>query len=140
MSNPFRVLRPVFLVAVAAMAAACASTAGSPPSRFGPGETVEFNGTAYQMILVDQEFVLMRQRDSVGEAGGISGFVDEVFSVPRYRLGEGRWTNPTKAPGVALQWLGFENFALTRDDDVATAAAAPAAGEVVLAQPEAAGK
>ena len=136
MTNAFRVLRPVFLAAVALAAAACASTSGGGPSRFSPGETVRFDGAVYQMFQDDQEFVLMRHREPSGEAGGISGFVDEVFRVPRHSLSEGRWTDSRRAPGIALQWLGFEKFALTRAEDVLPAPPVDAGAEVVQAAPE----
>ncbi len=45
----------------------------------------------------------------------ISGFVDEVFRVSRYDLGEGRWYANEKLPGVYLQWLGLDSFALAHD-------------------------
>jgi len=135
MTNAFRVLRPVFLVAVALAAAACASTSGGPPAKFGPGQTVEFGGTAYQLHQDDQDFVLMRHREPTGEAGAISGFVDEVFRVSRHRLGEGRWTDPVRAPGVALQWRGLDTFSLARADDPVTTAPVEAGSEVVQATP-----
>jgi hypothetical protein len=136
----FRKWRTVFLAAVAATAAACASAGPSSSSRFGPGEVVVFDGNSYQMLQVDQDFVLMRHREPVGEAGGISGYVDEVFRVSRYKLADGRWVSPERAPGIALQWLGLETFALSKDDFVLPAPSVEGGSEVVLVEPAPAGK
>jgi len=119
-------LRTLAILAVAASFAACASTSsssGSDPVRAAPGDVVEFDGNLYQLVLIQDDFVILRYREPSGEAGGLSGFLDEVFRVNRYRVGEGRWGSLESMPGVQVQWAGGDNFVLARD-----AAASPAMG------------
>jgi len=137
MLRALRRLRPALLFAVVALATACASTGSGTSGRFGPGDTFEYEGTGYKLLQVEQDYVLMRHRSPDGEAGAISGYVDEVLRVPRSRLGEGRWVAGEKMPGVSLQWLGLDSFSLVRDGG---AAEEPAAPEVVQAEPEATGR
>ena len=117
-------LRTLAVLAVAVSFAACASTSSSSdPVRAAPGEVVEFDGQLYQLVLIQDDFVILRYREPSGEAGGLSGFLDEVFRVNRYRVGEGRWGSLESMPGVQVQWAGGDNFVLARD-----VAAAPAMG------------
>jgi hypothetical protein len=100
------------------LAAGCASTSAGGIQRLEPGQTVEFDGRAYQLLQVQEDFVLMRYRDPATEPGAISGFLDEVFRISRYDLGEGRWYANEKLPGVYLQWMGLDSFGLAHDRKV----------------------
>jgi hypothetical protein len=111
---PMMIRRPL-AVLLLVLAAGCASTAGPGIQRIEPGQTVEFDDRAYQLRQVQEDFVLLRYRDPGTEKGIISGFVDEVFRISRYDLGEGRWYAHEKLPGVYLQWLGFDSFGLAHD-------------------------
>ena len=110
-------LRALAVLAVAASFAACASTSSSSSEavRAAPGDVVEFDGNLYQLVLIQDDFVILRYREPSGEAGGLSGFLDEVFRVNRYRVGEGRWGSLESMPGVQVQWAGGDNFVLARD-------------------------
>jgi hypothetical protein len=118
-----RPLLPVVLSAASLLSAGCASAPTSGPrralppgvERIEPGETIEFEGRVFQMRQVQEDFVLLRYREPAGVGGGISGFVDEVFRVCRYDLGEGRWYTHAKLPDVYLQWLGLDSFAMAHD-------------------------
>jgi hypothetical protein len=121
------VLRNLAFLALAAFLAACASTPSATradPIKIGPGDVFEFEGTLYSLVLVQDDFVLLRYREASGAAGGLSGFLDEVFRVSRYRLGEGRWVSAESMPGLQVQWAGGDNFVLGPN----AAAAAPAMG------------
>jgi len=114
-----KIQRALLLVAVlftgAVASAGCASTSANGIQRLDPGQTVEFDGKAYQLQQVQEDFVLLRYREPGGDKGAISGFVDEVFRISRYDLGTGRWYSNDKLPGVYLQWMGFDSFALAHD-------------------------
>jgi len=112
--NPFA--RALGVLALSGLASACASTSGSPdgPVRLEPGDTVEFQGETYRLMLVQDDFVLLRYRDP-GTPGGLSGFMDEVLRVSRYRLGEGRWSAEEGQPAVRMRWTGGDAFVLDRD-------------------------
>ena len=112
-----RVASAVLLAAAAALAQGCASA----PARSGgmesirPGDTVDFDGQTFQLRQVQEDFVLLRYRAPGTEGGGITGFVDEVFRVSRYDLGNGQWYSHAKLPGTYVQWLGLDSFALAHD-------------------------
>ena len=110
-----RFLAKTLLPALLLLAAGCASTSGSGIGRLDPGQTVEFDGKAYQLRQVQEDFVLLRYREPGSEAGALSGFVEEVFRVSRYDLGAGRWYANEKLPGLYLQWMGLDSFALAHD-------------------------
>jgi hypothetical protein len=112
MSRVRSVIPALFLSAAALLSAGCASRGPGEFERIGPGEVVEFGDEAYKLLGVQEDFVLLRYRQRGEVPGGITGFVDEVFRVTRYDLGEGRWYAHEKAPGVCFQWMGFDSFAL----------------------------
>jgi hypothetical protein len=116
MASPFRALALLVLVA---STAACAAVpfSSSAPVRVGPGQICEFDGQLYRLVVVHDDFVLLRYRDATGEAGALSGFLDEVFRVNRYRVGEGRWTALEAMPGMRVQWAGGDDFVLARESD-----------------------
>jgi hypothetical protein len=106
---------------VAALALAFAALAGcatSPPTpglhRLEEGKSVEFDGRLYMLDRVEEDYVVRRYREP-GEGRIISGFVEEVFRVSRYDLGQGRWHAGGKLPGAYLQWLGLDSFALVHE-------------------------
>lgn len=112
------IIRTLLVLALAASIAACASTSSlsnPDPVRAAPGDIVEFDGNLYRLVLVHDDFVILRYREASGEAGGLSGFLDEVFRVNRYRVGEGRWASLEAMPGVQVQWAGGDSFVLARD-------------------------
>ena len=102
-------------LALVVACAGCASTSANGIQRLDPGETVEFDGKAYQLQQIQEDFVLLAYREPAAEKGVISGFVDEVFRISRYDLGTGRWYANERLPGVYLQWLGLDSFALAHD-------------------------
>ena len=106
--------------AVAALLAFCAGCAATPlPGRqeVQPGDTFAFEGKQYRLQQLQEDFIVLRYRDPEESPGPISGFVDEVFRVSRYELGKGRWYAHERLPGVYLQWLGLDSFALARGAD-----------------------
>ena len=124
--KPARILPVLLLSAAAALAASCASRPAPGVVRpIEPGEAFEFEGGAFQLRRVQEDYVLLRFREPSPDAGGISGFMDEVLRVSRYDLGEGRWYASEKLPGVYLQWLGLDSFALARDRDAVAEAVMP---------------
>ena len=113
--------RVLFVAALSALPLGCASPGPSGASlpagveKVVPGETIEFEGQVFQLRKVQEDYVLLRYKEPGGTGGGISGFVDEVFRVCRYDLGNGSWMTHRNLPGVYLQWLGLDSFALARD-------------------------
>jgi len=93
----------------------CASDTGGRTPDLRPGDTASFHGERYRLQQVQDDFVLLRFRDPDDGQGAISGYVDEVFRVSRYDLGQGRWYGSSRMPGVYVQWLGLEAFALESD-------------------------
>lgn len=108
-------LRAIALLMLFLVAAGCASTSASGIQRIEPGQTVEMDDKAYQLRQVQEDYVLLRYREPGSEKGAISGFVDEVFRISRYDLGEGRWYANQNNAGVYLQWLGFDSFGIAHD-------------------------
>lgn len=103
------------LLGAALLASGCASRRGASGA-VHPGDTFSFDGKSYLLQQVQEDFVLLRYREQ--EEGGsdlISGFVDEVFRVSRYDLGQGRWYGSSRLEGVYVQWLGLDAFALEDD-------------------------
>ena len=103
---------PLVLAALAVFSAACASAPPVPSPRVLPGDTFAFEGEEYLLQQVQEDFVLLRYVDP--DDAPISGYVEEVFRVSRYDLGQGRWYAHRRLPGVYLQWLGLDAFALAR--------------------------
>ena len=97
------------------LAAGCASTSASGIQRIEPGQTVEFDDRAYQLRQIQEDYVLLKYREPGAEQGALSGFVDEVFRISRYDLGEGRWYANQRNSGVYLQWLGLDSFGIAHD-------------------------
>ncbi len=109
-----------------ALAVACGifagcSTLGMAESRstedVQSGRTFAFEGNAYRIDRVEDEYVLMRRVDSDGSPGEITGWVKEVFRVSRYDLGSGRWYMYEGMPGAYLQWAGGDDFTIARNRD-----------------------
>lgn len=115
MKSPRPLVALALMFAGSLAASGCASTSSNGIQRLDPGQTVEFDGKAYQLQQVQEDFVLLRYREPGAEKGVISGFVDEVFRVSRYDLGAGRWYANEKLPGIYLQWLGLDSFAMAHD-------------------------
>ena len=109
MTSPRTVLCLLLLLV---LAAGCASTSASGVQRIEPGGEVEFEGRAYKLQQVQEDYVLLRYREPGSTEGALSGFVDEVFRISRYDLGEGRWYANQKNAGVYLQWLGLDAFGI----------------------------
>ncbi len=102
-------------LAAAALGTGCASARSSGPAEARPGREFTFEDQDYRMLVVDTDFVLLRRVGSDSGPGEITGFVQEVFRVSRYDLGEGRWYVHRSLPGTYIQWRGGDSFALTRD-------------------------
>ena len=119
--------RTLGVLALSILASSCASLSGGPddPVRLEPGETVDFEGETYRLMLVQDDFVLMRYLDN-NDAGGLSGFMDEVLRVSRYELRKGRWNSEPGKPELRMQWAGGDAFVL--DHQIQGAAPAPAMG------------
>ena len=117
-------LRALAAAALAALLPACASSRSAAPApvRVSPGQVAEFDGGLYQLVAIHDDFVLLKSREASGEAGALSGFLDEVFRVNRYRVGEGRWGGLERVPGLGVRWAGGEEFVLVRDDPSGTPA------------------
>ena len=97
------------------LAAGCASGKGATGA-IHPGDTFSFEGKDYVLRQVQDDFVLLRFREPGDDSSGlISGYVDEVFRVSRYDLGQGRWYGSSRLQGVYVQWLGLDAFALEDD-------------------------
>jgi len=105
------------VLAVAGLTAGCAALAGSPdtPERIVPGTPFAYEGDDFRMMMVQDDFVVVRLVRPDGNPGEITGWVDEVFRVSRYDLGEGRWYMYEGMPGAYLQWRGGYHFSLVRD-------------------------
>jgi len=108
-------LRNALCLLVLGLAAGCAGSSASGIQRIEPGQTVEFDDRAYQLRQVQEDFVLLKYREPGSGQGALSGFVDEVFRISRYELGEGRWYAHQKHAGVYLQWLGLDSFGIAHD-------------------------
>ena len=123
--KPF--VRTFGILALSFLASSCAALSGGPddPVRLEPGDTVDFEGETYRLMLVQDDFVLMRYLDS-NTAGGLSGFMDEVIRVSRYELRTGRWNSEPGKPELRMQWAGGDAFVLDRQ--VAPTAPTPAMG------------
>ena len=123
--KPF--VRTFGILALSFLASSCASLSGGPddPVRLEPGDTVDFEGETYRLMLVQDDFILMRYLDS-GTAGGLSGFMDEVIRVSRYELRTGRWNSEPGKPELRMQWAGGDAFVL--DHQIKGGATAPAMG------------
>lgn len=104
---------PVLLLLL--LAAGCAGTSAAGIQRIEPGQTVEFEDRAYQLRQVQEDYVLLRYREPGAGQGALSGFVDEIFRISRYDLGEGRWYANARNSGVYLQWLGLDSFGIAHD-------------------------
>lgn len=107
-------LASLLLLAPLLAAPGCASVAAPDSEIVEPGDTFSFEGNEYRLLQVQEDYVLLRFREPGSEAGAISGFVDEVFRVTRYDLGQGRWYASQRLPGVYVQWRGLDAFELAR--------------------------
>ena len=115
------------VLAPALSASACATLGGNStdPVRLEPGDTVDFGGETYRLVLVQDDFVLLRYVDP-GTPGALSGFMDEVMRVSRYHVRQGRWNSDEGKPELRMQWAGGDAFVLDRP--VQAAMPSPAMG------------
>lgn len=111
-------IRFLFLLAMFIVMSGCASMPSIPEKgeiALRPGGTFRFQDREFRLDSVQEDFVFMQNVKPDGKGGEVAGWVEEVFRVSRYDLGQGRWHMHPKLSGLYLRWLGGDGFAISRD-------------------------